>query len=98
MTPVIHSEDIFVALCQLHPPPLDLVPPPIFYYQPKHIFVLNKIIFAQALTTAPHLFLGGLFRMVYEHISRCFILEDLSRFLDLFQVIAVIAMGISLGR
>ncbi len=53
---------------QLHPPLLDLVPP-IFYYQHEHIFVLDKILFTQVLTIAPHLSLGGLFEMVYEHLS-----------------------------
>jgi hypothetical protein len=39
--------------------------------------------FIQALATTPHLFLG--FKMVYEYLSRCFILEDPSLgFLELF--------------
>ncbi len=48
--------------------------------------------FAQTLTTAPHLFMGGLSRMVYEHLSRCFIPKDpSSRFLELFQVVVIVA-------
>ncbi len=48
--------------------------------------------FAQALTTTPHLFSSGLFRMEYEHLSRSFILEDPSlRVLKLFQAIAIVA-------
>jgi hypothetical protein len=43
------------------PPLLDLVPQPIFYYQPKHTFVLNRFLFAKAFTTTPHLSLGGFF-------------------------------------
>jgi hypothetical protein len=63
----------------------NLTPPPIFNYQPKHIFVLGGIMFAQVLVIAPHLFLGGLFGMIYECLSICFILEDPSlRFLELF--------------
>jgi hypothetical protein len=55
---------------------------------------LDKTIFAQALTAAPHLFSSGLFGMVYEHLSKCFILKDLSlRFLKLFQVVAAIVHG-----
>jgi hypothetical protein len=47
-----------------------------------------------ALAVAPYLFMGGLFRMVYEHLSKCFILEDPSLgFLELFQTIVVIAHG-----
>jgi hypothetical protein len=34
MTLVISLDDIIVTLHQLHPSPLDLVPPPIFDYQP----------------------------------------------------------------
>jgi hypothetical protein len=58
------------------PPLLNLVPSSIFYYQPKHTFVLNKTLFAQALATVPHLSSGGLSGMVYEHLLGCFILED----------------------
>jgi hypothetical protein len=43
------------------PPLLDLVPQPIFYYQPKHTVVLNRFLFAKAFTTTPHLSLGGFF-------------------------------------
>jgi hypothetical protein len=76
MMPTILLEDTIVALCQLHPLPLDLVPPPIFYYQLEHIFVMDKTIFAQNLATTPHLSSGGVFGMVYEHLLRCFIPED----------------------
>jgi len=52
------------------------------------------IIFAQTLTMTPHLSLGGISKMVYEHLSRCFILEDpSSRFLELFQAIITVAHG-----
>jgi hypothetical protein len=55
--------------------------------------------FAQALTIIPHLSLGGLFRMVYEHFSRCFILEIPSLgFSKLFQVVAIVICGISLDQ
>jgi hypothetical protein len=43
----IPAKDIVVTMCQLHPLPSDLVPPLIFYYQPEHIFVLDKILFAK---------------------------------------------------
>jgi len=44
--------------------------------------------FAQALTIAPHLSLGGFYGMVYDHFLRCFILEDPSLgFSKLFQVV-----------
>jgi hypothetical protein len=85
MTLSILSEDTVVALRQLHPPPLDLVLPPIFDYQLEHIFVLDRTVFAQALTTTPHLSSSGLFGMLYEHLSRCFIPKDPSSgFLKLF--------------
>jgi hypothetical protein len=87
------------ALCQLQPLPLDHVPPLIFYYQPEHTFVLNRTLFAQALTIAPHLSLGGFFGMVYEHISRCFIPEypflGFSKYFKLFLLLFVV---ISLGQ
>jgi len=70
MTPVVFLEDIVATLHQLHPLPLDLVPPPISGYQLEHTFVLDKTLFAQALATTPHLFSGGLFGMVYEHFLR----------------------------
>jgi len=42
----------------------------------------------------PHLYLNGLFGMVYEHIFWCFILEDPSLgFLELFQATIVVACG-----
>jgi hypothetical protein len=63
----------------------NFIPPPIFNYQPKHTFVLDMILFAQALAIVPHLSLGGLFGMVYECLSKCFILKDPSLgFLELF--------------
>jgi hypothetical protein len=70
----IPSYDTIVTLLS----PLDLVLPPIFYYQLEHIFVLDRIMFARTLATSPHLFLGELSRMVYEHFSRFFIPKDLS--------------------
>jgi len=70
MMPVIPLEDIVVALCQLHPFPSSLVPPPIFDYQLKHNFSLDKTLFPQALATTLHLSLSGLSRMVYEHLSK----------------------------
>jgi hypothetical protein len=63
MTPIIFSKDIVVALHQLQPPPSNLVLPPIFYYQPKHTFVLDRIMFGQALAITPHLFSNGLSKM-----------------------------------
>jgi len=63
----ISSNNIITALRQLHPPLSNLVPPPIFDYQPKHILVLDRTLFAQALATVPHLFSNGLSKMVYEH-------------------------------
>jgi hypothetical protein len=45
MAPAILSKNIVFALCQLLPLPLNLVPPPIFYYRPEHIFVLDKTLF-----------------------------------------------------
>jgi hypothetical protein len=53
MTPTILSKDIVVTLCKLHPPPSNLVFPPIFYYQHEHTFVLDRTLFAQALTVLP---------------------------------------------
>jgi len=51
-------------------------------------------LFAQALTIAPHLFSGGLFGMVYEHLSRCFIPKyPSSWFLELFQDAVIITHG-----
>jgi len=48
----------------------------------------------QALIVVPHLFLGGLSRMVSEHFLRCFIPKDPSLgFLKLFQVVANVAHG-----
>jgi hypothetical protein len=94
MTPTIPLEDTVVALHQLHPLPSNLVPPSIFDYQHEHIFVLNRILFAQTLAIVPHLSSGGLSRMIYEHFSRWVILEDpSSRFLKLFQAVVVVACG-----
>jgi hypothetical protein len=79
----------------MHPFPLDLVPPPIFDCYYEHTFVLDRILFAQALTTTPHLYLGGLSMMVYEHLLGCFILEDpSSRFLKIFQVVVFVVHGV----
>jgi hypothetical protein len=87
MTLIIFSKDTVASLCELHPFPSDLVPPPIFYYQPKHIFVLDRILFTQALATTPHLSSGGFSRMVYEHLLGYFIPKDPSLgFSELFPV------------
>ncbi len=52
---------------------------------------MDRTLFTQALATTPHLSSGGFFGMVYEYLSRCFILEDRSLgFLKLFQVIVTI--------
>ncbi len=70
------------------------MPPPIFYYQLEHIFVLDRTLFTQTLTIAPHLTLGGLFGMVYEHFLGCFIVKDPSlRFSKLFQVVVIVVCG-----
>jgi hypothetical protein len=96
MTPTILLKDIVVAMRQLQPPLLDLVPLPIFDYQHEHIFVLDRILFTQVLAIALRLSLGGLFEMVYKHFSGCLILEGpSSRFLKLFQAVTTIARGIS---
>jgi hypothetical protein len=76
MSPTIPSKDIVVALHQLHPFLSKHVLPLIFNYQQKHIFILNKTLFVQALTIALHLSSGGLCGMVYEHLSRRFIPKD----------------------
>jgi hypothetical protein len=50
--------------------------------------------FAQALANVPHLSSGELSRMVYEHLSRCFIPKDpCSKFLELFKAVVVVAYG-----
>jgi hypothetical protein len=78
------SKDTIATLHQLHAPPSNLDPPPIFDYQPKHIFVLDRTMFAQALTVTPHLFSNGFFGMLYEHLLGCFIPKDpSSKFLEL---------------
>jgi hypothetical protein len=68
MTLVIPLKDTIVVLHQLHFPSSNLVFPLIFYYQLKHIFLLDKILFTLTLTNAPHLSSGGLSWMVYEHL------------------------------
>ncbi len=89
--PTTLSKNIVVALHQVQPPPSDLVLPPIFYYQPKNIFVLNRTMFAKALATAPHLFSNGLFGMINEHLSGCFTPKDPSvSFSKLLQVVTTI--------
>jgi hypothetical protein len=51
---------------------------------------MNKTLFAQDLPTTPHLFSGGLSKMVIEHFSRCFIPKDPSLgFLKLLHVVDV---------
>jgi hypothetical protein len=55
---------------------------------------LDRILFAQTLATTPHLFSSGLFGMVYEHLSGCFIPKDpSSRFSRLFHATIVVAYG-----
>jgi len=55
---------------------------------------MDRILFVQVLATTLNLFLGGLFGMVYEHLSRCFIPKDpFSGFSKLFQTIVVVACG-----
>ncbi len=93
MTPTILSKDIIVALCQLHPLLLVHVFSVMFDYKLEHTFILNRTLFMQALAIVPYLFFK-LFRMVYEHFSRCFIPKDpSSRFSKLFQVVITIAHG-----
>ncbi len=76
------------------PPPLDLVPLFIFHFKLEHTFVLDTIMFTQALTFVPHLSLNGLFGMVHEHLSGCFILEESSLgFSELFQTAVIVAHG-----
>jgi hypothetical protein len=76
---------------QVTPLSFNLVLPPIFYNQPKHIFVLNRTLFSQTLTIVPHLFLHGFSKMVYEHFLGCFIPENPSLgFLELFQVTTIV--------
>jgi len=90
MTPVIPSKDIIVALRKLHPLLLNLVLPPIFDYKHEHTYVLDKTLFAQALTITPHLSSNGFSKLVYEHLLGCFIPKDpSSRFSKLFQVVVV---------
>jgi hypothetical protein len=94
MTSAIPLENIVVNLHQLHPPPSNLIFPPIFYYQPQHTFVMDKTMFAQALAIAPHFSFNGLYGMVYEHIFGCFIPKDSSLgFSKLFQIVIVITRG-----
>ncbi len=50
--------------------------------------------FIQALATTRHLSSGGFPGMVFEHFSKCFILEDpSSRFSKLFQVVVIVVCG-----
>jgi hypothetical protein len=55
MIPTSFLLDIIVAMCQLHPLFLGLLLRPIFDYQLEHIFVMDRILFAQALATTSHL-------------------------------------------
>jgi len=41
MSLAIPMEDTIAIMCQLHPFPLDHVPPFIFYYELEHIFVVD---------------------------------------------------------
>jgi hypothetical protein len=56
-------------------------------------------LFAQVLTNTPHLSSSGIFGMVYEHISGCFILEDpsFSGFWNYSKLLLRLHVGISLG-
>jgi hypothetical protein len=76
MMPTTTSKNIIVALSQLHPLPSNLNSLSIFDFQLEHVFVLDKIMFTQALANAPHLSSGGLSGMVYEHLSGCFMPKD----------------------
>jgi hypothetical protein len=59
-----------------------------------HTFVLDKTLFAQTLTIVPHLSSSGIFGMIYEHLLGCSILKDpFFGFLELFQVIVIVARG-----
>jgi hypothetical protein len=92
--PTIPSKEIFATLHQLHPLPSILVFPLIFYYQFEHTFVLNMTLFTWALVTTPHSFSGGLSRMVYKHLLRCFIPKGPSSwFLELFQAVIIVLRG-----
>jgi hypothetical protein len=63
-----YLKDIIATLRQLHPLPLEHVPPFIFNYQQEHTFIMDKILFTHALTIAPHLSSSGFSRMVNEHL------------------------------
>jgi hypothetical protein len=94
MTPIIPLKNIVAILHQLHPLPSGLIPPPIFGYQLEHIFVLDRILFTQAIATIPHLFLDKLSGMVCEHLLGCFIPKDPSSgFLKLFHIVTVVVHG-----
>jgi len=61
-------------------------------------------LFAQALAIIPHLSLNGLSKMVYDHLSEFFILEDPPQIFGIIQAIIVVAhndiprlMGLVLG-
>ncbi len=90
----IPLKNIVATLSQLHPLPSNHVPPFIFDFQPNHTFVLDRTLFAQTLATIPYLSSTGLYGMVYEHHSSCFILEDTSlKFSKLFQTIIILTCG-----
>ncbi len=99
MTPSIPSKDTLVVMCQLHPPSLNLVLPPIFDYQHEHTFVLNKTLFTQALTIAPHLSSSG-FLGWYMNISwdASYQRTHPQGFQNYFRLLLLLFMGISLGR
>jgi hypothetical protein len=61
MTLTIPLENTIVALRELHPTPSDLVLQPTFDYQPKHTFVLHRILFAQTLAITPPFVFGWAF-------------------------------------
>jgi hypothetical protein len=75
MMSAIPLENIVVALSQLHPP-LQTLSLLFLTLSLNTFFILDKAMFTQALAIAPHLSLKGLFGMVYEHFSRCFIPKD----------------------
>jgi hypothetical protein len=52
---------------------------------------MDRILFTQALAIPPHMFSGGLFGMVFEHLLGCFISKDpSSRFSKLFHVTIIV--------
>jgi len=71
-----------------------LVAPPLSNLVLPPIFDLDRTLFAQALATTLHFSLDGLFGMLYEHILRCFIVEDpSSRYSKLFHAIVIVVCG-----